>query len=118
GTKQSKLVEIQREIAHICQEFHIDPQEVRYKTDQVTEGRVERFVNDLPLQGDYANLRRFIERVENSRNFLLIDRVVLSGTKESGSMLSLTIEVATYFDAPWLAAPARAKRPAGPGGRA
>jgi Tfp pilus assembly protein PilO len=102
GTKQKKLVEIQKEIASITKEFGIDPQEVHYDSDDVPEGRVERFKITLPLQGDYLNLRQFIARVENSSNFLVIDRVALSNTKEGGQVLSLSVEIGTYFDAPWL----------------
>jgi len=102
GTKQKKMVEIQREITKICQEFSIEPTEVHNATAPVPEGRVERFTFSLPLRGDYQNLRRFIERVENSGNFLVVDSIALSGTQESGTQLALQVVVATYFDAPWL----------------
>jgi len=117
GTKQRKLVEIEREIATIAKEFNIDPEEVRYETEQVPEGRVERFQIVLPLQGDYQNLRRFIARVENSDNFLVIDRIALSGAKEGGSQLQLNVQIGTYFDAPWLAELQRVRRPGAPGRR-
>ncbi len=108
---------IEREIATIAKEFNIDPEEVRYETEQVPEGRVERFQIVLPLQGDYQNLRRFIARVENSGNFLVIDRIALSGAKEGGSQLQLNVQIGTYFDAPWLAELQRMRRPGAPGRR-
>lgn len=110
GTKQAKMVEIEREISKIATEFRIDPREVRYDTEELPEGHVERFLIQLPLQGDYQNLRSFIERVERSQNFLVIDRVVLSGTKEGGVLLQLNVDVATYFNAPWLLKGSRSRR--------
>ena len=103
GTRQTKMVEVEREIAEIGKDFGIAPQEMRFSNEEQPQGRVERFVMHLPLVGDYADLRRFIEKVEQSKNFLVIDRIGLSGTKEGGAMLQLTVDVATYFDAPWLA---------------
>ena len=102
GTKQKKMVEIQREITKICQQFSIEPTEVHNDTQELIDMRVERFTFSLPLQGDYQNLRQFINRVESSDNFLLVESVSLSGTKEGGSQLALKVVVATYFDAPWL----------------
>ncbi|PYT05649.1 MAG: hypothetical protein DMF49_13430 [Acidobacteria bacterium] len=115
GTKLKKLVEIQKEITGICHDFGIEPQEMRNDTSPVPAGRVERFTSTLPLKGDYQNLRRFIARVENSENFLVIDRVTLSGTKEGGAQLQLNVDVATYFDAPWLATPQKGRRIGRPG---
>jgi Tfp pilus assembly protein PilO len=103
GTKQSRLVKIEKGIESVAQEFGIDPLEVRYDSDDVVEGRVERFVVRMPLKGDYQDLRHFIARIESSEQFWVIDRISLSGTKEGGSLLQLSVDVATYFDAPWLA---------------
>jgi Tfp pilus assembly protein PilO len=102
GTKHAKLVPAQREINVIGKEFGIDPKEVGYRYEDKVAGRVERCVISLPLEGGYTNLRQFIERVENSENFFVIDHISLSGTQEGGSKLNLSVQVATYFDAPWL----------------
>jgi len=103
GTKRERLVSIEKAIQQVAMEFQIDPREVRFDSEDVVEGRVERFAVRTPLRGDYQSLRRFIARLEGAPRFWVIDRVSLSGTKEGGATLQLNVDVATYFDAPWLA---------------
>ena len=54
----------------------------------------------VPLEGGYANLRRFLQAVEVSDKFLVVERVALGEGKRGGAMLQLSITLATYFDAP------------------
>ncbi|MFN0281755.1 MAG: hypothetical protein ACKVZ6_07260 [Kineosporiaceae bacterium] len=54
----------------------------------------------LPLEGGYANLRRFLHAVEISGEFLVIERVALAEGDEGGVRLALNITLATYFDLP------------------
>ena len=49
---------------------------------------------------NYANLRKFLQAVEESDKFLVVERVSLAKGKEGGSSLSLSISLATYFTAP------------------
>lgn len=102
GSKQEKSIEIQREITQIAIEFGIDPESVSYDNTDLDDDGLERFMIEIPLEGDYPSLRKFIARVEQSKSFLIVDRVNLSSTKEGGLDLLLSIGVTTYFDAPWL----------------
>ena len=53
----------------------------------------------VPLAGGYTNLRKFIQSVESSDNFLVIERVAL-GTGKTADVVELNITLATYFIAP------------------
>ena len=54
----------------------------------------------VPLEGGYSALRRFLQAVEHSSKFLLVERVALGKGKEGGVLLQLNITLATYFNAP------------------
>ena len=54
----------------------------------------------VPLQGGYAALRQFLNAVEESDKFLLVERVVLAQGQDGGVLLQLNITLTTYFDAP------------------
>ena len=56
----------------------------------------------VPLEGGYQNLRSFIQAVESSEQFIVVERVQLGRSNEGGVMLQLNITLATYFDAPEL----------------
>jgi Tfp pilus assembly protein PilO len=113
GTKQEKLIEVQKEIADIATEFGIDPESVSFDDKERDEDGLEEFGISIPIEGDYSNLRKFLARIENSKSFLIVDRIALTGTKEGGLQLQLNISMSTYFDAPWL----KNQKAAGRGGR-
>lgn len=102
GTKQENLIQIQREITDIGAEFRINPESVSYSNTDRDEDGLELFTIQIPVEGDYGDLRSFIARIENSHSFLIVDSISLQGTKEGGLQLQLNINVTTYFDAPWL----------------
>jgi len=54
----------------------------------------------VPLEGGYPNLRKFLQAVEHSDQFFVVERVSLARGKAGGKLLSLNIILATYFTAP------------------
>ncbi len=110
GTKEQKMIDIQLEVVSIANEFGIDPASVAYENSEMTKEEVERFTISIPLTGTYANLRQFINKIENSKNFLIIDRIFLRAGKEGGITLQLNIQLSTFFNAPYLAEMQRMKR--------
>jgi Tfp pilus assembly protein PilO len=72
---------------------------VQYENEQLDNGALERFAIVVPLAGGYAALRKFIQSVESSDSFLVIERVALDAGKSS-DVLELKITLATYFIAP------------------
>lgn len=100
STRVERMVDVQRELERLCREFRIDLDSVNYDNEELPEEGLERFAMIVPLEGGYANLRRFLQAVEDSENFLVVERVALGEGKEGGVMLMLNITLAAYFDAP------------------
>ena len=99
STRQRRMIGVQLEIAKLTREYGIALDRVRYETEALDEGALERFAIVVPLAGGYSNLRKFIQSVESSDNFLVIERVAL-GTGKSQDIVELNITLATYFIAP------------------
>ena len=67
---------------------------------QEDESELGRLRTTLLLAGEYANIREFIETLETSPEFLVIDEVVLTQREEvDDSSLALTLGVSTYYRA-------------------
>ena len=113
GTQMERMTRIQQAIRAVAAEFRIDPESIDYNTAEVEKSDLTRFQITIPLVGGYPNLRHFINRVETAPYLAIIDSVELSGSREGGAMLSLTIRISTYFRAPELH-PEPAARPAEP----
>lgn len=100
GSKDSRMIRIQREVRSIATSFGMDPETVNYQPEFLDTVALVRFQINVPLVGDYRNLRQFISKIERSENFLIIDNVALGGSKDGGALLDLNIQLSTFFNSP------------------
>lgn len=99
STRQRRMIGVQLELAKLVKQFGIAQDRVQYENEAVDNGALERFAIVVPLTGGYSNLRKFIQAVESSDNFLVVERVAL-GSGKSMDVVELNITLATYFIAP------------------
>ncbi len=102
--KVSKLTTIQREIRSLATQFHVNPETVSYAPEYLKDQDLVSFEISFPLRGSYENLRQFIQSVESSRNFLIINDISLADSREGGVLLSVSIRLRTFFQDSELAA--------------
>ena len=100
STRQQRMIEVQLELAALAEQFSIDVESIGFENELLYEEELDKLVMVVPLEGGYANLRRFLQAVEGSEKFLVVERVALGEGKSGGVMLQLSISLATYFDAP------------------
>lgn len=100
STRELRMIDVQEELAEICQRFSIDLDLVNYEHALLNEEELEVLRMTVPLEGGYAALRRFLQAVESSDLFLVVERITLVQGKEGGALLQLNITLATYFQAP------------------
>jgi Tfp pilus assembly protein PilO len=100
GSQLDRMTSIQKEVRGIASEFRIDPESIDYNSQEIEGTGMAQFQITIPLVGGYPNLRQFINRVESSRHLLIIDSVQLTGAREGGAMLNLTIKISTMFSLP------------------
>ena len=105
GTQMDRMTTIQKEVRGIATEFHIDPEAIDYHPEEIEGAGLTLFQITIPLVGGYPNLRQFINRIESSKHLLIVESVELTGAREGGAMLSLTIKISTVFHSPRLVAP-------------
>lgn len=95
--KFSKLTTIQREIRNLATQFQVNPESISYAPEYVKDQELVNFEISFPLRGSYENLRQFIQRVESSGNFLIINDISLTDSREGGVSLSVNIRLRTFF---------------------
>ena len=115
STRQKRMINVQLEISELFKEFGLSWDRVQYENEPLAENdALERFAIVVPLAGGYSSLRRFIQAVEKSENFLVIERVQL-GTGKVQDVVDLNITLATYFITPDAKLENLGKKSAGPG---
>jgi len=97
STKRQRMLAIQKEIRDIAKKFNISPESIAYARASNKNDPIVKFSANIPLNGPYESLRAFISAVERSENFLIIESVTLTDSREGGVILSLNIVVSTYF---------------------
>ncbi len=102
ATKEDRLVPFQRALVQVGQEFNVAPERVAVSYSELAQEGIDALAFSFPLTGGYENLRRFLSRLESLDQFLIVREVGLTGGKEGGQALQLTVAVETYFNAPEL----------------
>ena len=97
STKRQRMTPVQKEVRSIASRFNITADSISYARDILERDQIVKFSAVMPLNGSYENLRAFINAVENSENFLIVEAVTLADSKEGGVILSLSIAMSTYF---------------------
>ena len=97
STKNDRLIAFQKEIRDIANKFHINLESISYPREEFPKDKVAKFSATMPLTGSYENLREFIDTIEKSQNFIVIEGIQLANSKEGGVILSLNVLLSTYF---------------------
>jgi Tfp pilus assembly protein PilO len=111
STRQKRMIEVQYELARLARQFNINMERVQYENEVLEDESLERMAMVVPLAGGYSSLRKFVQAIEQSDRFLVLERVALEQGQEGGVMLQRNLTLATYFDSPEMRAIDDAKRP-------
>ena len=97
ATKRERLVAVQREIYDIARTFQVQAAQLKFNHEPVAGTNLVQLTVNIPLSGGYNNLRQFINKVEHSELFLIIQSIQLQEGDRGGAMLNLSVRLATYF---------------------
>jgi len=97
--KKTGVPEIREELEELASSLSVNRQNVSYNYDPLPEFGLRHFVLSVPVEGAYRDIRKFINSIERSRHFLILDRVNLSAEKSarSGDNLLLNFQLSTYL---------------------
>jgi Tfp pilus assembly protein PilO len=73
-----------------------------YTSKAVQDSGLTRFIAQVTLVGEYAEIRRFLYEVETAQEFAIIESVELAqaGSMQASGQLELQLDVATYYVTP------------------
>jgi Tfp pilus assembly protein PilO len=100
STRSRRMIATDLEFTRIARQFKVEFARIQYENEILDDEAIERYAIVVPLAGGYSSLRRFIQAVESSERFLVVERVALAQGEDGGSLLQLNITLATYFDHP------------------
>ncbi len=97
--KKIGVTAIRQELQDLAGSLSIERGGLKYDYDQLPEYGLRHFTLSVPVEGTYRDIRRFINDIERSEYFLILDRVNLSAEREAEAedSLILNFQLSTYL---------------------
>lgn len=92
GSNYSTIVE---DLSELSARAGLRTSAVKYKQRDVEKRGVTEVVVDATVEGDYASLVRFINSLERSEHFYLVNNLALASSTEGA--IKLNLQLKTYF---------------------
>jgi len=90
----SKLLE---ELDDICAEAGLLRNRVGYHLDPEPTLGMQRLGITLPIEGSYANIRDFLNILESTSKFVIVDSMALVSEREGTEIIQLDVSLSTLF---------------------
>lgn len=88
------IVGLRKELAELLRQINIFKIDINYTNTPIEKYNLHEVSLNLPIEGNYSNIRKFINSIENSENFMVIKGVSLT---ESKQQLKLELNISVYF---------------------
>jgi len=92
------LIDAWDEIDRLASETDVRRGRTGYQRDVLDVG-LEQIKATMPVEGDYFDLVRFINRLERSERFFLVERITLSQSETADSGIQLACSIAFFLKA-------------------
>lgn len=97
STQEERMNPVRDEIAQLARQFNVNLARRSYPAQERNDMGVYEFKIKFPLRGKFEDVGQFIGQIENSENFLVIDRITLRTSDDTGRLLQLNFDLSTFF---------------------
>lgn len=97
ATERERFTEVVREVKQLAERAGLDPQTIGYPRESLEEFGLTRRSFVLPVDGTYSALRTFLNLIELSDTFLVVEEISVA---EGRGALSVRLRLATFFQTP------------------
>lgn len=94
--RRTEGMSIRMELEGLANQLQVKRSDFSYDYKDLQDFGLQHFMLSVPVEGNYRNIRRFINSIERSQHFLILDRVDLSSEKKEDT-LNLDFTLSTYL---------------------
>ncbi|MBM3801877.1 MAG: hypothetical protein FJW26_06115 [Acidimicrobiia bacterium] len=89
--------ELLKTLDEICEDTGLLRQRVTYRLDPEPAFGMQRLSITLPIEGNYSNIREFLNILESESKLLIVDSMALISEREGTDILRLDVSLSTLF---------------------
>ena len=97
SSENVRLTRILAEVRELATRAGLSPRSIKYGKEEIEDHGLVRRSIEFSVEGTYLEFRRFVNLLELTDSFLVLERVGLRGSDESGSNLRIALGVSTLF---------------------
>lgn len=97
GTLEERMNPVRDEIADLARQYNVNLNQASYPAQEYEDMGVYEFRLRFPLRGRFEDVGNFIDQIESSENFLVIERINLRKSDDTGRLLQLNFDLSTWF---------------------
>ncbi|MFQ5455515.1 MAG: GspMb/PilO family protein [Nitrospirota bacterium] len=91
-----EFVKIVEKLSYIAKNSNIVIPSIEYHTEE-GEGGIKKVLFSFSLDGRYRDIRRFIYNIEKEKDFIIIEDLILTKSRQMNSNIHLEINIGGYF---------------------
>jgi Tfp pilus assembly protein PilO len=95
--REASLLPILEEIEEMAHGPGLQAGRRAYTREPVKGAPITRVAINVPLEGSYDQLVKFLESVERGKRFLTVDRIAISQSRSEGGAARLQVELSAFF---------------------
>jgi Tfp pilus assembly protein PilO len=97
ATEDRMLTQIIAEVKELAQKAGLAPTAIRYQKEELEEHNLIKRTITFGVDGDYRQLRKFINFLELSHSFLILEEIGLRGDEQPTPTLRISLRLSTLF---------------------
>jgi hypothetical protein len=95
---------VSQELGEIAREMHVQVQDLKFRQKEVPGRNVDEIEVEALLDGDYAGIVRFLNRLQRSKNTYVVDSLGLDSAAGTGTVnaappgtVKVSLHLRSYF---------------------
>ena len=86
-----------KELDEICAQAGLLRNRVAFSPSGESEYGYQRLAVTLPVEGNYSNIRKFLNVLESRSRLIIVDSMGLASEREGTGMIQMDVNLSTYY---------------------
>ena len=96
-SKETGSSELLNELDQLCLQAGLTRNRSTFKHEDESQFGMRRVTLNLPIEGSYANIRKFLNTLEGHPRFIIVESMTLDSEREGTGLIRMEVKLLTLF---------------------